>query len=163
GGLFFAIKPWRSVTASMPRKAEGRRWPAYRVLPASSSDPGLRRLRPYGSIPGTSGNLDDTQAKPALWSVARYASPTGLLEIMKWSFNPLCFEPTLSFASLRKGVEHERKDYDSLLLIASAFIRACDGAARACSGRELPRRNAQGKAGRTAGGYGNHDAEWGTG
>ena len=28
-------------------------------------------------------NLANTQVEPALWSVSRYASPTGLLEIMK--------------------------------------------------------------------------------
>jgi hypothetical protein len=28
-------------------------------------------------------NLTNTEVEPALWSVARYGSPTGLLEIMK--------------------------------------------------------------------------------
>jgi Protein of unknown function (DUF1329) len=36
-----------------------------------------------GGIPGTNGNLDNTQVEQPLWSVGRYASPTGLLEIMK--------------------------------------------------------------------------------
>jgi hypothetical protein len=36
-----------------------------------------------GGIPGTNGNLANTDVEPALWSVGRYASPTGLLEIMK--------------------------------------------------------------------------------
>jgi len=36
-----------------------------------------------GGVPGSNGNLDNTDVEPALWSVSRYASPTGLLEIMK--------------------------------------------------------------------------------
>jgi len=36
-----------------------------------------------GGVPGTNGNLANTDVEPALWSATRYASPTGLLEIMK--------------------------------------------------------------------------------
>jgi len=36
-----------------------------------------------GGYPGSSGNLANTQVEPPLWSASRYASPTGLLEIMK--------------------------------------------------------------------------------
>jgi hypothetical protein len=46
GGLFFATKPWRSVTASITRNGRGETL-TYRVSPLgpSSSDPRLRRLR----------------------------------------------------------------------------------------------------------------------
>ena len=49
GGLFFATKPWRSVTASITRGGLGETV-AYGVSPIglNSSDPGLRRLRRYG-------------------------------------------------------------------------------------------------------------------
>jgi hypothetical protein len=36
-----------------------------------------------GGVPGTNGNLVNTDVEPPLWSATRYASPTGLLEIMK--------------------------------------------------------------------------------
>jgi hypothetical protein len=36
-----------------------------------------------GGIPGTNGDLTNTQVEAPLWSAGRYASPTGLLEIMK--------------------------------------------------------------------------------
>jgi uncharacterized protein DUF1329 len=36
-----------------------------------------------GGVPGTGGDLTNTQVEAPLWSAARYASPTGLLEIMK--------------------------------------------------------------------------------
>ena len=48
GGLSFAIKPWRSVTASIPRSA--REQPLACISSPtglSSSDQELRRLRPY--------------------------------------------------------------------------------------------------------------------
>ena len=46
GGLFFATKPWRSVTASITRNGR-RETLAYKVSPigTTSSDSGLRRLR----------------------------------------------------------------------------------------------------------------------
>ena len=49
GGRSFAIKPWRSVTASMPRSGRVKTLD-YGVLPMRpcSSDPRLRRLRRYG-------------------------------------------------------------------------------------------------------------------
>jgi uncharacterized protein DUF1329 len=36
-----------------------------------------------GGVPGTSGDLVNTDVERSLWSATRYASPTGLLEIMK--------------------------------------------------------------------------------
>jgi len=49
GGLFFAIKPWRSVTASMPRSARVETLACIlSFIGPSSSDPGLRRVRRYG-------------------------------------------------------------------------------------------------------------------
>jgi hypothetical protein len=36
-----------------------------------------------GGVPGGSGNLVNTDVEQPLWSAGRYASPTGLLEIMK--------------------------------------------------------------------------------
>jgi hypothetical protein len=53
------------------------------VLDLQNVHQSISELMNDGGYPGTNGNLTNTEVEPPLWSVGRYASPTGLLEIMK--------------------------------------------------------------------------------